>query len=260
MSRTIASFYRCAVAVTINEHQWEVIICCGRPLVVSCFIGHTQLPCVLSTTLAALKSVSSVAYWCSDQLSPYHPSDPDKRLLSSVCLAVDSPCPYSLYWHQRTSWWVCPITHETTTSHWCSLIVTATHTPVKGDNSTRHCNTQCMMYYDVMSHLVLHVLEWIVHHCQLSWCLKQSTLLMNCFLGLRENSTFIYICIDCGCLLIVYSVSSSWDYILKQILYGSQFRDQGKSFCKNFFSSRDVSVKVQKQARDENMQEDYPTM
>ena len=34
--------YRCAVTVTISEHQWEVVVCCSRPSVVSCVIGHTH--------------------------------------------------------------------------------------------------------------------------------------------------------------------------------------------------------------------------
>ena len=33
---------RCAVTVTISEHQWEVAVCCSRPSVVSCVIGNTH--------------------------------------------------------------------------------------------------------------------------------------------------------------------------------------------------------------------------
>ena len=35
-------FNRCAVAVTINKHQWEVVVCCNRHSTVLCVIGHTH--------------------------------------------------------------------------------------------------------------------------------------------------------------------------------------------------------------------------
>ena len=49
----------------VSRHLSPVPNCCG-------LIVQHRLPCVLSTTLLT---------WCSDQLSPYHPSDPYQRLL-----------------------------------------------------------------------------------------------------------------------------------------------------------------------------------
>ena len=40
------------------------------------------------------------------------------------------------------------------------------------DRGTRHCNTYDALWGNAPSSLC--ILEWAVHHCQLSWCLKQS--------------------------------------------------------------------------------------
>ena len=65
------------------------------------------------------KGESSVALiGALPKISHCHPSDPICTVaLRSVYLAVDSLLPCPLFQNrQRTSWWVCPVAHETTTT------------------------------------------------------------------------------------------------------------------------------------------------
>ena len=52
--------YRCVVAVTISEHQWEVVIYCSRPLVVSCVFSHCH---IISWSCGWIIHFGRIYYW-----------------------------------------------------------------------------------------------------------------------------------------------------------------------------------------------------
>ena len=51
--------YRCRVDLTISEHQWEVVVCCSRPSVVSCVIGNAH------QLVRGLLQRTTTSHWCS---------------------------------------------------------------------------------------------------------------------------------------------------------------------------------------------------
>ena len=123
--------------------------------------------------------------YCSDQLSPHHPSDPDKRLLLSMycgggqplaMLSIMTPADQlmSVSDNTRNNW------RSTTTDDNLPLVFddcNGNQTPVK-ETIVQVRDIVHPLHY-VLWHNVsssLYILEWIVHHCQLSWCLhvKQS--------------------------------------------------------------------------------------
>ena len=66
---------------------------------------------------------------------------------------------FSTFWHQRTSWWVCPITHETTERlyNYIPLVFVNCYgdwTPVKGTIVDVRDIVTPMVHYDVRFHLV----------------------------------------------------------------------------------------------------------
>ena len=137
---------------------------CSRHSVVSCVIGHTrQLICWRQNGVILSKGCpppdTCKATVGRDQMGGRAPTVALHVSGGGQPLATITPS-----WCQRTSWRVCPITHETTE---CLLQQTITPTGVrwllrqlhtcKRDNRTctRHCNTQSdVLWHNVSSNLV----------------------------------------------------------------------------------------------------------
>ena len=144
------------------------------------------LPCVLSTTLYTFNCSEKVMVQLTDAPTNYLPT----IYLIPTTLALrlsGSGQPLAMcytFWCQWTSWWVCSITCETTECLYNYLVLVfincyGDYAPVEGTivdiHCTRHCNT-----YDVLWCYVLH---WIMHHFHLSWCSKESCLVLKSFRG-----------------------------------------------------------------------------
>ena len=87
-------------------------------------------------------------------------------------------------WPQQTSWWVCQITHETTECfcRYFPLVFINCYgnsTPVERTIVAVWDIVTPVMHCEVRFHLVLHIYDWTVHRCQLSWCSKQSKLILE---------------------------------------------------------------------------------
>ena len=63
-----------------------------------------------------------------------------------------------------------------------------------------------------MFHLVLYILEWIVHHCQLSWCLKQGNLYFEAFHGAVREELLLDIVMRESLESILAGSMSEWSW------------------------------------------------
>ena len=132
------------------------------------------------------------SYWascCDDAPTNHLPTThliPTKKVALRVSGGGRPGHNCSTSWRQWTSWWVCPITHETTEclcNYLPLVLVNCCHnsTPVEGTMVDVRDIVTSMMHCDVKFHLVFIYIGWIVHHCQLSWCSKQSNLILELF-------------------------------------------------------------------------------
>ena len=82
---------------TLVKRQWTVLWVRSRNY---CRLIVETALCTYYNTIQLHWKGEGVVYWCSGQLSPYHPPDSNKRWLC-VYLAVDSLWPYSLHSYTR---------------------------------------------------------------------------------------------------------------------------------------------------------------
>ena len=132
----------CQAPTRVSHVLWVWCRNYCRPIV------QHKLPCVLSTTL--YRCSEKVKMLLADAPTNYLPTIyliPTSGGFLRVSGSGQPLAIFSTFWHQRTSWWVCPVTlvFVNCYSDW---------TPAKGTTVDVRDIVTCMMHYDVMFHLV----------------------------------------------------------------------------------------------------------